>query len=542
MKKTVKKFNSLCYVLIIALILAYICGIFYVNFTGRSDLDFDIYSDTVLARYIASQKSLFPEGWHFGNQIYVVATPVVAGCLYPLVGDSYCAMAMASCLMTVFVIASFLWCVKPFSNAKSIAAGLLVLIGGTNIGWTAHADLTGLQVFYTMASYYACYIIGIFLTLGVYNRYGQGIGVKKPMLVAVVLLNLALGMQSLRETLVLNLPLCALSVFLILRNKGGKKTRKADVFAVAALAANLAGVITSKVLDAGGVFAQADILQETQPQLWDNVVLAISAFGQYIGLIIPNDVYTFFRFGAALLCIAIVAVALGFAAVDVCRKKDTVSTRNILFFLISLLAVFSAGILVLSLRPIYYFCWHLLVACCVMYLLEMQWSRCAGLLEVLKKLLVIALVCVSAVNFKYLFQYSCLKLDSAASFYREIARQLEEDGIRYLYTDSRTEQPMIATMSKDEVIYAPLVFSGDPEDFWKRFPYLYMEDWFDPANYEDAYILLTDRTLRTLQRSYSREYSDAFLENLQLVHQFDGNGVSVYLYRGTEKMYQGMQD
>ena len=207
MIKATKKLEFLFCIFIIALIFAYICGIFSVNFAGRAYLDYDIYSDTILAKYMASQRTLFPEGWHFGNQIYVVATPVVAACLYPLVGDSYSAMAIASCLMTVFVIASFLWCVKPVSSVRSILVGLLVLIGGTNIGWTAHRDLWGLQVFYTMASYYACYIIGIFLTLGVYNRYLQGIPVKKLLLGVVVLLNFALGMQSLRETLVLNLPL-----------------------------------------------------------------------------------------------------------------------------------------------------------------------------------------------------------------------------------------------------------------------------------------------------------------------------------------------
>lgn len=218
-----RKLNRLVWVLTAILIMAYVCGIVSVNYGGRAYNDYDIYSDTILAKYIGSEKTLFPEKWHFGNQIYIVATPAVAGMLYPLVGDSYSAMATASCLMTLLIIGSFLWCVKPLFSTRSIMVGVLVLIGGINVGITAHRDLEGLQLFYTMASYYACYVIGIFLTLGVYNRYLQGLPVRKGLLCLSVAINFALGIQSLREMLVMNLPLCAVVLLGILEKRVAKK-------------------------------------------------------------------------------------------------------------------------------------------------------------------------------------------------------------------------------------------------------------------------------------------------------------------------------
>lgn len=528
--------------------MAYVCGIVSVNYGGRAYNDYDIYSDTILAKYIGSEKTLFPEKWHFGNQIYIVATPAVAGMLYPLVGDSYSAMATASCLMTLLIIGSFLWCVKPLFSTRSIMVGVLVLIGGINVGITAHRDLEGLQLFYTMASYYACYVIGIFLTLGVYNRYLQGLPVRKGLLCLSVAINFALGIQSLREMLVMNLPLCAVVLLGILEKRVAKKKidepcKKAYGFALVALLANLAGIIFMKLMAESGMFVQQDVLQETQTQFGSSILHAASAFVQYIGLSYPVDLFTAFRFAAALLSIAVVSVALLFAIRNsVCisynsAKTEVTASINVLFFMFSLLAVFFAGILVLELRSVYYFCWYLMVPVCVMYLLDMKWERYRILLSILKKLLIFGVLGVSIVNYNYLFRYSYLEIAEAKTFYGTIAQQLHEDGIRYLYTDSWTERPMIATLSNDEVVYAIQSFSNDPEDLWNSIPYLYNENWFGKSNYDDAYIILTDKTLHRLEENFSQEYSTVFQDNLQLVHVFSGSDTTVYLYQGTEKMY-----
>ena len=540
MIKAGKKLDILVFAMVVVLVLMYTVGIFSVNFGGRAFNDFDMYSDSVLAKYMWSEKTLFPDGWHFGNQIYVVATPVLAGFVYPLMGDTYAALAMASCLMTLLVMGSFLWCVRPFLSGRSAWVGLLVLIGGMKIGVTAHKGLEGLQLFYTMASYYACYIIGIFLTLGVYNRYLQGISVNKGMLTAVILLNFALGMQSLREMLVLNLPLCSLvlcQILLMGKRESDSCRKKSCRFALGALIFNGLGLLTSKLLAANGVFVQSDILQDTQPGIWENVMVSVSSLAEYIGLIPPYDVFSTFRFAVAVLSVGIVAAALVLALKDCIEKKPSVIALNILFFAISLLAVACAGVLVIKVRSIYFFCWYLMVTFCVVYLLDRNGCRVPG--KVLKRLLIVAIIGISIINYNYLFRYSYVQLNSASAFYGQIAHQLQKDGIRYLYTDAFSEQSMIATMSRDEITYAIQNFSGDPEDLWENVAYLYHEDWYAPENYDDAYVLLTDRTLNRLE-GFSTEYKEVFLENLQLKYEFAGNGTIVYLYQGTEKMYHDM--
>ena len=70
---------SICSLLVF---LIYIVSIFFVNYLGRDLVNYDIYSDAILTKYIATEKTLFPEGWHFGNQVYVIATPVLGAFFY----------------------------------------------------------------------------------------------------------------------------------------------------------------------------------------------------------------------------------------------------------------------------------------------------------------------------------------------------------------------------------------------------------------------------------------------------------------------------
>ena len=107
------------------------------------------------------------------------------------------------------------------------------------------------------------------------------------------------------------------------------------------------------------------------------------------------------------------------------------------------------------------------------------------------------------------------------SFYQRIVEQLETDGIKYLYSDWRAEQNVIATISNDEIVYSTLQFSGSPDDLWTPIDYLYMDSWFDIENFDHAYIILTDQSLKGLESKFSAEYTEAFMSNLDLVHTFN---------------------
>lgn len=477
-------YKKLLFRLSIAVVALYLCSIFAINIGGRAYVNFDIYSDAILAKYIAENHMLFPDGWHYGNQIYTVATPVLASIMYFLTGDSYLALALASCVMTVVCVISYLWCVKPFAQNKSIIPALVVFIGGTNIGYSAHGDMDGLQLFFTMASYYSCYVIGILVTLGVYCRLMKGIPVKKRIFLIVILLNCALGMQSPRELLVLNLPLCAAALAAVAGNKLNKQKlekpiRKASKFAGLVLVANVGGLLLAKLLNQNGIIDQNDILREIHPRLLDNIRESFRALVDYIGVVPATGMFSFLELAGALFSIVIVATAVCFALADIIKRRDTIIGHCIGFFVISLFAVFLAGILFIQLRPIYYFCWYLLVAFCVIYLLEVEWKNYRELLEGLKKLLVIGLICVSLMNYKFTFAISFKNMNETRSYYQKIVEQLNADGIKYLYSDWRTERNMISTMSENEIVYVTMSFSNDPDDLWVTLRYLYMDAWLD---------------------------------------------------------------
>ena len=69
----------------------------------------DMYSDILYSVRAWETKSLFPDGWVFGNQLYVISTPVLASLVYGIMGDPAVAMAIATILMTLGIFFSYLW-------------------------------------------------------------------------------------------------------------------------------------------------------------------------------------------------------------------------------------------------------------------------------------------------------------------------------------------------------------------------------------------------------------------------------------------------
>ena len=149
----------------------FVLSIIWINFHPLLWYRMDVYSTSYIARLMAEEKSFFPSTWMFGNQFYVFATPNVAALLYHLCHDSVLAMSLASSIMTILVIVSFFWCFYPFLSRQECLAGLVCLTGGIIFGSSAANYISGLQVLYTMCSYYACYIICIFLSIGCWFRF-----------------------------------------------------------------------------------------------------------------------------------------------------------------------------------------------------------------------------------------------------------------------------------------------------------------------------------------------------------------------------------
>ena len=82
--------------IIILVLLAYFAVFAIVNFAGFAYFcNADMYEDTLVARLMWEQKTLFPENYIFGNQYYVIATPVFAALFYGLTGSMNTAMQIA---------------------------------------------------------------------------------------------------------------------------------------------------------------------------------------------------------------------------------------------------------------------------------------------------------------------------------------------------------------------------------------------------------------------------------------------------------------
>ena len=82
-----------------------------INFRALTEyMDNDIYADTLVAKYMWDQKSLFPEGWVFGNQYYVIATPVLSALFYGLTGSINTAMACATTVVAIVILEPYISC------------------------------------------------------------------------------------------------------------------------------------------------------------------------------------------------------------------------------------------------------------------------------------------------------------------------------------------------------------------------------------------------------------------------------------------------
>ena len=202
------KKNGWAYILLV-LLLGYLTAFSIINFVGLPwFIGADTYGDTLIARYIWEQKSIFPEGWVYGNQYYVIATPVLAALFYGLTGSMNLAMALATSTMTVFLLFALWWMLRPFLSRTQILLTEVTLVSAA-LAMNLYYKLEA-QLLFVMASYYACYLLTI---LVVWGDYLHCLFLKKKLLCPSFLLGLFLsfttGMQSLRQTCIMVLPLLA---------------------------------------------------------------------------------------------------------------------------------------------------------------------------------------------------------------------------------------------------------------------------------------------------------------------------------------------
>ena len=363
-------------VVLTLLLFAFLGLVFYVNLSCNPEYyDGDIYNDINYAKEAWKAKSIFPKNWIFGNQTYVVATPVLAALFYGITGNGFTAMAIASCIMTVFVILTYDWMTRTLFSYNERTAGFLFMIGFLLLKAHVATSQQGIQAFFTMASYYACYLINAFIVYGCYVRIRKGKFTGKHIVLAVIgaALSFGTGMQSLRQTAVMALPLVACEVLLIIIYSAKDKRfaiSYSTLFSTIVFISNIAGLIVMKFIEIN----QSSIYGTTA------LVKSFRAFGkklfyniEYVALTFGLDALKLrIRLAVSVFFLIIILIGFILCIKDFFKDKSSNQGRFALTVLLTFgcVSVFAAGVLTdVVNRALYYFMIYPLLAICVSYII-----------------------------------------------------------------------------------------------------------------------------------------------------------------------------
>lgn len=431
--------------LLIAASAVYILSALLTNILGDCWFTKDMYSDAYLAGLMAREGTLFPDSWVFGNQYYVIATPAVAALFCTVIKDCSLAIRFASCVMTAAELLLFLWCVRPYCEKKSAAAGLCCISGAVLIGQSFCTDLKTFQLYYTMASFYACYVIGILLCMGIFLRLNREQKVPLPVRILSYAVCFALGMQSLRQTLVLVIPLALVEAWSLLC---GNKNKNRTVFTVLTVLSNIGGLIFIKLLKIKAYSVANDIgLTKDIGELMNNLRDSLKSFINIIGLNYVTQGIKWIPLGLAAIFIVIVALSVLFLII---RKRDTSPIAILCIFgWISILGVVAVGTLLMRVRNIYFFVWYLLAAFSFIYLCEHLADNKKFSAAVLALLLA-----VSVGNWFYNFYPDAARYKEISSLAHSVADELAAEGVDTIFFDFPT-MPIIASASGGRITAYP---------------------------------------------------------------------------------------
>ena len=363
-------------VVLTVLLLGFVGMVFYINFSINPEYyDGDIYNDINYAKEAWKAKSLFPKDWIFGNQTYVVATPVLAALFYGITGNGFTAMAIASCIMTVLTLLTYDWMTRTLFSYNERTAGFLFMIGFLLLKAHVATSQQGIQAFFTMASYYACYLINAFIVYGCYVRIRQGKFTGKHIVLAVIgaALSFGTGMQSLRQTAVMALPLVACEVLLIIIYSAKDKRfaiSYSTLFSAIVFIANIAGLVAMRFIEINqnsiyGTTAFVSSFKDFFRKLFLNMESVALTFGlEALELRV--------RLVASIPFLLIILIGFILCVKDYIKNKCNEQGRFVLVMLLTFgcVSVFAAGVLTdVVNRALYYFMIYPLLAVCVSYII-----------------------------------------------------------------------------------------------------------------------------------------------------------------------------
>lgn len=512
----------------VVLILLFTGSIVWINFHSAFWYDMDMALNSYLGGLMWKEKTFFPENWIFGNSFFIVESSNLAALFYGLTHQTTVAMSLASSLWVFIIVGTFIWCLKPFVSKKGLIIGILCLIGGIIFGTSAASYTKGLQVLYTMASYYACYLEVLLLTLGCWLRLYSGKPLHCALWALAILLNFAVGMHSLREMLILGIPLLALSGLMLHFRKDRKSCiRKASLLALLVLSAEALGYLLIKQFhipaspNIGSIHTEWSI-----DLLTANFLNATKNLLRISGLAFIKDGLDVLPLFLCALCVAIAVVK---SLIQILRKKDTEPLSiTIVFAWVSLLAVFGTGTFFFKTRDIYFFLYWLLATLSCAYLIMNSQSK--------QQVLLTGAIClIAAVNYGYNFVPDFIDHHRYAPRMAEATKTLVDEGYTTLYGD---DCAVFAAASRDQIVATPIRLNLDgtsDSPTMVIFPYNKDISLYDEEHARHAIVCLSNYYLDQLDESslHTRMTSMKALEEFHLRNR----DIILYSPQNTEPLF-----
>ena len=448
------KTEYLLAVLLLLVLVAYALLFGFLNFRGFARLALaDMYADTLCARLMWEAKSLFPRRFLFGNQFYVVATPVLAALFYGLCGSMNTAMALATTVMSLLILLSMDWMLRPVLKKPWQRLAALLAFVGLLFGPGSARREDGTQLFFVLCSYYACYVITEFVVLGDYARARLSGDRRLPALLLAAFLCFCTGMQSLRQTCITVLPLLGFEgiglLRRLLRHEPAFPPKRRPVLARAGVytLANLLGLVAIRLIHplqhtiyrGSSLFSGSSLAQELAEV---RKALTVVTGYEYTKSAIGGPFFTVMF----VFCLLLVAWAL----VLLLRAWRCEADASALFWLLSLLAcaaVIAASFFTsVSLRAIYLFPWYFLPALSYAVL-------AARIRPLYTKLVTGCLILLAACNLYFSYRNDVeAVLSEVPTPAQQVCDYALENGYRYLYGNQSLGAPQIAVYSDGRLI------------------------------------------------------------------------------------------
>ena len=448
------KTEYLLAVLLLLVLVAYALLFGFLNFRGFARLALaDMYADTLCARLMWEAKSLFPRRFLFGNQFYVVATPVLAALFYGLCGSMNTAMALATTVMSLLILLSMDWMLRPVLKKPWQRLAALLAFVGLLFGPGSARREDGTQLFFVLCSYYACYVITEFVVLGDYARARLSGDRRLPALLLAAFLCFCTGMQSLRQTCITVLPLLGFEgiglLRRLIRHEPAFPPKRRPVLARAGVytLSNLLGIAAIRLIhplqhtiyEGASLFSGSTLAQELAETR--NALHVVTGF-EYTKSSIGGPFFTVMF----VFCLLLVAWAL----VLLLRAWRCEADASALFWLLSLLAcaaVIAASFFTsVSLRAIYLFPWYFLPALSYAVLT-------ARLRPLYTKLVTGCLILLAACNLYFSYRNDVeAVLSEVPTPAQQVCDYALENGYRYLYGNQSLGAPQIAVYSDGRLI------------------------------------------------------------------------------------------